>query len=237
MDKIYRGVQLFRSRIFPRQSAFFKNLALGQKPMALFITCSDSRIDPDLVTQTEPGELFVLRNAGNIVPPYSALGGGESATIEYAVDVLKIPHIIVCGHSLCGAMQALLNRQQCSHLPAVSQWLAQAEAARRAAQAAAGGGNNETALPEAEMLRALTEQNVLLQVMHLRTHPAVAAAMARGELQLHAWVYVFEEGEVLSYDAASNSFVPLAAPEVPVAADELRLTWLRNGGGEGGAAR
>lgn len=237
MDKIYRGVQIFRTRIFPQQSAFFKDLASGQKPLALFITCSDSRIDPDLITQTEPGELFVLRNAGNIVPPYNTLGGGEAATIEYAVDVLKIPHIIVCGHSLCGAMQALFSRQQCANLPSVAQWLGQAEAARRAVLAKAGVNNGDVVTPGPEMLESFIEQNVLLQMVHLRTHPSVAAALARGELELHAWVYVFEEGEVLAYDAHADKFLPLAAPTAPVADEEVRLTWLKSESNDGGKGR
>lgn len=217
MDKIRRGVEAYRTRIFPQQAALFKTLEHGQKPRALFITCSDSRIDPDLITQTEPGELFVLRNAGNIVAPFSGWPDGEAATIEYAIEALKVPHIIVCGHSHCGAMQALLSRDAATTLPSVSLWLGHAEAARRAVLA-----RNGTDV-DAETLRAFVEENVRLQLVHLRTHPAVAAALARGAVELHGWLYVFEQGQILtmSHDGA---FQPIAI-EDGQAPSGVELRW------------
>src|SRR5215468_4766203 len=107
MKKIFEGVRHFRDTVFAEQRLLFERLARKQDPQALFITCSDSRIDPTLLTQTEPGELFILRNAGNMVPPYGSMQGGSTATIEYAMAVLKVPHIIVCGHTDCGVMKAL----------------------------------------------------------------------------------------------------------------------------------
>src|SRR5262245_40352885 len=135
MDKILSGAQRFRREVFPRNQQFFEQLAgKQQKPVALFITCADSRVNPNLITQTEPGDLFLIRNAGNIVPPYSPSGGGEIATIEYSVEVLGIRNIIVCGHSQCGAMKALLSGNGLEHLPAVKAWCSHAEATRRIVQ-------------------------------------------------------------------------------------------------------
>src|SRR5437764_15090805 len=127
MEKIFDGVRRFRDTVFAEQRLLFERLARKQDPQALFITCSDSRINPNLTTQTEPGELFILRNAGNIIPPHGAASGGEAATIEYAVSVLKVSHVILCGHSHCGAMQALLGGEQDLDLPAVRAWFAHAE--------------------------------------------------------------------------------------------------------------
>src|ERR1044071_9547851 len=127
MQKLVHGIHRFQEGVFRSQKELFEQLSSGQKPAALFITCSDSRIDPNLLTQTEPGDLFILRNASNIVPPYGPYGGGEAATIEYAVSVLGVQDIIVCGHSHCGAMSGLLNPDQVRELPAVRNWLAHAE--------------------------------------------------------------------------------------------------------------
>jgi carbonic anhydrase len=182
----------------------FAALAAGQSPLALFITCSDSRIDPNLLTQTEPGELFVLRNAGNIVPPYGANGGGEAATIEYALRVLKVPQIVICGHSHCGAMHALLNAADFADLPATQAWLDFASETRRAVSE-----KNPQALTTEERLTAAVEENVLVQLDHLRSHPAVAAALAAGKLQISGWVYRFETGEVSVYDADSKKYVAI----------------------------
>src|SRR5262249_33214059 len=131
MERILEGVRRFRETVFHEQRLLFERLARQQAPQALFITCSDSRVNPNLITQTEPGELFILRNAGNIVPPHGTSGGGEAATIEYAVSVLKVANIIVCGHSNCGAMHALLYDEKARDLPAVRAWFGHAEATRR----------------------------------------------------------------------------------------------------------
>src|SRR5262249_44266695 len=118
MRKIIQGVRQFQDTVFRRQRDFFELLARKQQsPQALFITCSDSRINPNLLTSTEPGDLFLLRNAGNIIPPYGAANGGEGATIEYAVSVLKLQNIIVCGHFHCGAMHYLLRLEGIEEMP------------------------------------------------------------------------------------------------------------------------
>src|SRR5262245_47277850 len=131
MQKLIQGIHQFQANQFLSQRELFERLADGQNPDALFITCSDSRINPNLVTQTEPGDLFILRNAGNIVPAYGASNGGEGATIEFAVAGLGIQDIIVCGHSHCGAMASLMEPEKIDDMPAMSAWLSHAEATRR----------------------------------------------------------------------------------------------------------
>jgi carbonic anhydrase len=197
----------------------FERLAEGQHPDALFITCSDSRISPNLITQTEPGELFIIRNAGNIVPPYGAANGGEGATIEFAVMGLGIEHIIVCGHSHCGAMKGLLHPESLTRMPMMTAWLGHAEATRRIAQ------QKYEDRPAEALLNVAIQENVLVQLENLRTHPAVAAGLASGKLKLHAWVYKIETGQVFAYDPQRGQFAPLTevspAPVPPLAA---RLT-------------
>lgn len=204
MQKLVQGIHQFQSGIFSAKRKLFERLVEGQHPLALFITCSDSRINPNLITQTEPGELFILRNAGNIIPPYGAVEGGEAATIEYAVAVLDVKDIIVCGHSHCGAMASLLAPEQLDKLPAVKSWLARAEAVRRIIQENYGHITDAAA-----RVTATVEENVLVQLEHLRTHPSVAAALSRKSLNLHGWVYKFETGQVFAYDHETGQFEPL----------------------------
>jgi len=203
VEKILAGIRRFRETVFEEQRVLFEQLARKQNPQALFITCSDSRVNPNLITQTEPGELFILRNAGNIVPPYGAARGGEGATIEYAVSVLKLRHIILCGHSHCGAMQALLSSEKARNLPAVRSWFAHAEATRRIVCGAHAHLDREA------LERLSVAQNVLVQIENLRTHPSVATALARGELNVYGWIYTIETGDILSYDFYLQRFVPL----------------------------
>jgi len=204
MQKLIDGCHRFQRDVYPRRKELFEQLAGGQHPEVLFITCSDSRVDPCLITQTEPGDLFVLRNAGNLVPAYGAADGGEAGTIEYAVAALKVPHIIVCGHSRCGAMDGLLHPEKVQELPAVQSLLKHAEDTGRVLRDQFGHIDEETA-----RLRTAVEQNVLMQLEHLRTHPSVSAALDQGALQLHGWVYQFESGEVFAYDADKRQFLPL----------------------------
>jgi carbonic anhydrase len=214
MQKLVQGVHRFQSDIFPEHRQLFGRLAAEQHPLALFITCSDSRISPNLLTQTDPGELFILRTAGNIVPPYGAVKGGEAGTIEYAVSVLKVRDIIVCGHSHCGAMSGLLAPESISELPAVQALLNHAAATQRIIQ------ENYGHLQEAPArLMAAVEENVLVQLENLRTHPSVAAALSRRDLTLHGWVYKFETGQVFSYHPNEEQFLAL---EQPVARPERR---------------
>ena len=201
MQKLVDGVHRFQHDVFSSHERFFQRLVDGQKPLALFITCSDSRIDPNMITQTEPGELFILRNAGNIVPTYANVGSGEAATIEYAVSVLGVQDVIVCGHSHCGAMGALLEPQQVADLPSVRSWLGHAEATSRIIKENYGHITD----PQAR-LTATVEENVLVQLENLRTHPSVLAAMGRKELRLHGWVYKFETGQVFAFNPQLGQF-------------------------------
>jgi carbonic anhydrase len=202
VTRLLKGVLEFQRRIFGGKRELFEQLGGGQHPLALFITCSDSRIIPDLLAQTQPGELFVLRNAGNIVPPHGGAPGAEAATIEYAVRQLQIREIFVCGHSHCGAMHGLLEPEALTQLPDVGGWLTHArDALTRTAPAA-----DET---PPQRLRRVIEQNVLLQLEHVKTHPAVKDALAARTMRLHGWVYTFETGKVDVYDPLTGRFVPI----------------------------
>jgi len=210
MQKLVDGIHRFQRESFSKDQQLFETLAEGQNPLALFITCSDSRIDPNLLTQTKPGELFIQRTAGNIVPPYGSVFAGEAATIEYAVSVLKIRDIIICGHSHCGAMKGLLDLKSIEKLPAVKAYLDHAESTRRIVE------ENYNHLTDPDKRLTLTvEENVLVQLESLRTHPSVAAALGREDVKLHGWVYKFETGEVFAFNPDTNEFqsIQQALPE------------------------
>ncbi|MBS1953889.1 MAG: carbonic anhydrase [Cyanobacteria bacterium SZAS-4] len=202
MRKLISGLHEYQHHVFKAQKELFAKLSQGQSPEALFITCSDSRIDPNMLTQTEPGDLFVLRNAGNIVPPYGAGHGGEAATIEFAVDKLGVKDIIICGHSLCGAIKAVFNREVLADMPMLTAFLAHAESTRRIVLE-----NYHDIDPEG-LLNIGSQENVLVQVENLRTHPSVAARLAKGDLNIHAWMYKMETGAVFGYDAGDRQFLP-----------------------------
>lgn len=216
MKRLIEGIVRFQREVFPCKQQLFKTLADSQNPRALFITCADSRIVPDLITQASPGDLFICRNAGNIIPPYGEMNGGVSATIEYAVMALGIRNIIVCGHSDCGAMRAVLHPEKLADLPTVSSWLKHAEAARRVVK------ENYAGLDDEEMLDVLIKENVVVQIDHLRTHPAVASRMARGELNLYGWVYGIGTGTMLAYDHEAGDYIPLSGDLIPAAAPRSR---------------
>jgi carbonic anhydrase len=204
MQRLVRGVHKFQQEVVGKQAEFYAELAKGQRPHTLFITCSDSRISPNLLTQTAPGEIFILRNAGNIIPPHSAVIGGEAATIEYAVGLLGVTDIVVCGHSHCGAMTGLLAPGSVADLPAMRTWLGHAEATRRIVK------ENYANLSGEALVNVAIQENVLVQLENLRTIPVVAARLASGRLHLHGWVYKIETGEVFAYDPAEAQFQALA---------------------------
>lgn len=204
MDKIAAGVVRFQQEAYQEHRALFEKLAEGQSPEALFITCADSRIDPNLVTQTVPGELFILRNAGNIVPPHSQHTGAMTASIEFAVGALKVPHIVVCGHSECGAMKGAMNPEGLDDFPHVKEWLGYARAAALVTK------RKGASLSDKDKLDMLIRENVLLQIAHLKTHPYVAVQVASGETEIHGWVYDIRSGEVLAFDEKANAFIPVA---------------------------
>jgi carbonic anhydrase len=202
MQNLIDGLHTFQRDQFPAKRELFGRLADGQSPTALVITCSDSRIDPNLVMQAEPGQLFVLRNIGNIVPPHGQIDGGAAAAIEYAVVALGVPNIIVCGHSGCGAMAGLIEPEKLEAMPGVAAWLQHAATVRESL-ADTGSLDGPGALERA------VDANVILQLGHLRTHPCVADALADGRLALHGWVYEIASGEVRVYDESWRQFAPL----------------------------
>jgi carbonic anhydrase len=201
-DRLLWGVRKFRREIFPgKQSVYEQSVREGQQPHTLFITCADSRIDPELLTQSGPGEIFVTRNIGNLVPAYGEMVGGVSAVIEYAVTAIGVSQVVICGHTDCGAMKALLHPEKVSSMPTVKTWLRNAEAASSVVNAQHGAdAADET------KLTALIEQNVVLQMNHARTHPSIAGRLAKRALAIRGWVYDIANGTVRVYDENRGEF-------------------------------
>jgi carbonic anhydrase len=203
LEELKAGVRRFRTDVYPEnKDAYVKAASDPQKPHALIVTCADSRIDPELITQSQPGDIFVTRNVGNLVPAYGEMLGGVSAVIEYAVSALKVQHVVICGHSDCCAMKGLLNPGSLEKLPTVKSWLTNAQAALSVANSLSHKDDRPS-----DTLRQLTEENVLLQLQHLRTHPSVAGAMARGELTISGWVYDIGKGEIRISEDGGRVFV------------------------------
>lgn len=205
LNKLKAGILRFQTEVYPAQAETYRRAVMEpQQPSSLIVTCADSRIDPELITQSGPGEIFVTRNIGNLVPAYGEMLGGVSAVIEYAVSALKVRHIAICGHSDCGAMKALLSPGSMDSMPAVKNWMRNAEAALSVTDSLSV--KDET---HQERLKRLTEENVLLQIQHLRTHPSVAGAMAREELTLSGWVYDIGPGQVRISENGERIFRPV----------------------------
>jgi carbonic anhydrase len=198
MQSIRKGVVTFQRYVFPQHRELFRRLALGQIPSALFITCADSRVDPTLITHCKPGELFIDRNAGNFMPPFHGENASEAAGLEYALKVLKIPNIIICGHTDCGGMKAVWRPENAKHLPSVSRWLTNGKEARRRVMS--------MKLPEDQQLQAITQRNVVIQLEHLRTYPVVRESLEAGTLNIAGWVYDIEHGKVFEYHPATDKF-------------------------------
>lgn len=216
MEKLIKGLRKFQSEYFSTHRELFEQLSFGQKPKFLFIACSDSRVDPNLITNSGVGELFVIRNAGNMVPPYGAANGGEGAAIEYAVHALGIEQIIVCGHSHCGAMKGLLKRDELKEkMPLVYSWLEHAEATRRLVK------ENYNNLTGEALLDITIAENVLTQIENLRTYPVIHSKLRQGHISLHAWVYHIETGGVYAYDALQHEYVSPSSPLKAVEPEEL----------------
>ncbi len=201
LDIIRNGVLQFRNVIFPQKRELYESLAEKQVPMALFLTCGDSRIDPSALTGTEPGQIFVERTPGNIVPTYDEQTSvGVSASIEYAVSVLGVQEVIVCGHSACGAMKGLLHPEYLQKTPATSRWLKYAEPALHSLR------QRHSIQTELERLRILCQLNVVEQLGHLRTHPAIRERMQNGSIEICGWYYEIHTGTVEAYDATTGEF-------------------------------
>lgn len=212
MNPLLDGILRFQRDVFPHHQRRFEALVQGQKPPVLFVTCSDSRIDPSMITQSSPGELFIVRNAGNIVPPWGSGDGSTAAALEYAVEMLHVTDIVVCGHMHCGAITTLVDGSPLTDLPAVEAWLRLAEPTKRILKRTCSHLAGEA------LVNRAIEHNALHQLANLRTHPAVAARLSEGTLRLHAWVYDFGAGEVHAYDAETDSFVRVQALAVEPAA-------------------
>jgi len=208
MKDIIDGFLKFQKDAYPERVKLFKDLASQQSPRALFISCSDSRLVPELVTQREPGDLFVIRNAGNIVPSYGPEPGGVSASVEYAVAALQVSDIVICGHSDCGAMTAIATCKCLDHMPAVAGWLRYADSARVVNEARSHFG------PQAKV-EAMVRENVIAQLANIQTHPSVRLALEEGRVTLHGWIYDIESGLIDAFDGSTGTFVSLADnPEV-----------------------
>lgn len=203
MQRLIEGHKRFREEVFPRRRDEFRLLSESQSPEWLFITCADSRIVPDLILGTGPGDLFISRSIGNVVPVSMNDVDGVTATIEYAVDVLKVPHVILCGHSDCGALKAAVNRAGLEKLPKASRWLQHIEAAFTHRQPL-----NPQDGEHAELC-SLIRGNVVAQLQNLKTQPSVARAMREGRVAVYGWYYDILTGRIEQYDEDARRFAQL----------------------------
>jgi carbonic anhydrase len=208
LEQLKNGVRRFHTEVYAQNPELFAQaVADPQRPHTLFVTCADSRIDPNALTSTGPGEVFVTRNIGNMVPAYGEMLGGVSAVIEFAVSALGVRHVVICGHSDCGAMKALLDPASTAKMPSVRNWLKNAQTAL--AVASTLREHEIEAHHERPLIDVLTEQNVLLQLQHLRTHPAVATAVTTGDLTLSGWIYNIGTGQVSIAENNDLTFTPI----------------------------
>lgn len=207
MQKLEAGIHTFQATYFASNRRLFEQLAeKGQRPETLFITCCDSRVVPHLITSAAPGELFIIRNVGNIVPAVDhGILGGVSAAIEYAVEVLGVSDIVVCGHTNCGAIDAILHPERVEHLPLVSRWLGESSRIPKLIEERYGHLDGEA------RMTAAIEENVLIQLENLRSFDFVARRLDAGTLEISGWVFKIATGEVYDYDPVSGQFVRLAA--------------------------
>jgi len=205
VQKLEAGIHHFQASYFASNRGLFKELAeAGQRPETLFITCSDSRIVPTLITSAAPGELFIVRNVGNIVPSVEqGVIGGVSAAIQYAVEVLSVGSVIVCGHTHCGAIDAIVHPERVSHLPFVARWLAQSSRIPALIEERYGFLEGDA------RMTAATEENVLVQLENLRSFDFVAQRLDAGTLKMSGWVFEIATGLVFDYDPRAEQFVQL----------------------------
>lgn len=205
MQKLASGVHAFQARYFASHRPLFEKLAeVGQSPETLFITCSDARVVPNLITSAAPGELFIVRNVGNVVPSLNN-PGGTAAAIEYAVEVLNVSTIVVCGHTHCGAIQAVLDPVRMDRLPFVKRWLAQTSRVRDIVAQRYGHLEGQA------RMTAAIEENVLVQLENLRQFPFIAERLEQEKLLLSGWVFQIETGEVFSYEPSQGQFIEIGS--------------------------
>jgi carbonic anhydrase len=203
MQKLVKGIHSFRNGYFASHRQLFEQLATsGQNPETLFITCSDSRVVPNLITNAAPGELFIIRNVGNVVPR-TDLPGGTAAAIQYAIEVLKVENVIICGHTQCGAMQAILNPERLEKLAYVKRWLAQTDRVRQVIE------ERYAHLGAEARVTAAVQENVLTQLENLREYPFIAERLESNTLRISGWVFDISQGNVWDYDPETSEFLPL----------------------------
>jgi carbonic anhydrase len=206
LEKLKEGIRRFQANVHAHNADNYQRVATTpQQPHTLIVACADSRVDVESITSSSPGDVFVARNIGNMVPGYGEMLGGVSAVIEYAVSALKVKHVVICGHSDCGAMKALLNPESTDGMPTVKSWLTNGKAALTVATSLGHADDRPS-----ERIRRLTEENVLMQLAHLKTHPSIAGALARGEITVSGWVYEIATGEVRIAEDGSRLFEPVA---------------------------
>lgn len=202
MNSLFEGAVKFREEDFKEHRELFESLGRKQEPHTLFVGCADSRVVPNLITNTLPGELFVVRNIANVVPPYRKAEEflATTSAVEYALNVLNVKNVIICGHSNCGGCSALyLEESHFTKTPHVKKWLELLAPAKRKVLAIA---------PDTLAKRAwMTEQiNIEKQLENLFTYPGVLERFERGELGVFGWYYIIETGEVFSYDFTKHQF-------------------------------
>ncbi|MBZ0157326.1 MAG: carbonic anhydrase [Alphaproteobacteria bacterium] len=205
MEKLYKGIHTFQNSFFKKEEDFFRRLSERQTPEVLFITCADSRVDPNLVTQSRPGELFIVRNVGNIVPPHNAINDKNSvaAAMEFAVMGLKVTDIIVCGHSNCGAMQALfMEEKEFEGMHHLKEWMKLASPVRHIVNRFYPA----THASEEFRRRIAEEENILVQLSNIQTYPFVLQALEEGTLHLHGWYYDIRTGDIFSFNPSTDKF-------------------------------
>lgn len=215
-QKLAHGIHSFQQGYFASHRQLFEQLATaGQRPETLFITCCDSRVVPNLITAAAPGELFIIRNVGNVVPRLS-LPGGTSAAIEYAVEVLNVENIIICGHTQCGAVDAIMHPERMASLPLVQRWLSETQRVRDVIE------SRYADCDPAQRMAAAIDENVLVQLEQLREYPFVAKRLEAGTLRLSGWVFDIATGVVFDYDPVAGAFTPLTEEE-PAATHQAAL--------------
>jgi carbonic anhydrase len=213
MHSLIEGVHRFRHAEFGNYRTLFQRLSReGQNPHTLFITCSDSRVLAELITQSKPGDLFVVKNIGNIVPPSAVTGSTNStaAAIEFAVEMLRVSDIVICGHSQCGAMNALLGDAPTDKMPHLREWLTLADPVREIMRTQYKNVDD----PERRKDLAAAE-NVLFALENLHSYYCVQDRLMDGSLHLHGWFFKIASAELLAYDPDTRQFKPLTKEEPP----------------------
>lgn len=205
MRNLLAGIHAFQRDGFGNQRALLERLAdEGQRPQIALVSCSDSRVLPEMFTQAAPGDIFLIRNAGNIVPVDGGAVPSEAGSLEFAVEVLGVRDVVVCGHTHCGAIEAILEPERVAGLPSLARWLRASEETREIVSARYRHLSGE------ELRRVAVGEHVLVQLKHLRTLPFIAARLSEPDFGIHGWVYDMRTSQVQVYDVAAEAFRPLA---------------------------